>query len=469
MMPPARWLNWTRLLLPSNRNGNRGGPSVTEASVKQPKVAIASTTLANGLHVVIAPDSAAPVVTVGIYYKIGFRLEPQGSSGFAHLFEHMMFQGSANAPKMRHIKLINSSGGLLNGSTSYDVTNYYEAVPSNALERVLWLEADRMRALKVDDENLKNQRDVVKEEVRVNVMNEPYGGFPWLDMPPVAFRNWANSHNFYGDFADLDAASLADVQNFFRTYYLPNNAVLLMLGDVTPEDGFAMAEKYFGGIPAGAPPPFADPTEPPQKEERRGHVEEKFGTLPAMAIGYVLPARRTPDWHAMVLLDQALHGGRAGRIYRDLVLEKQVAVEADGGIDDLFGYNGPTQLTTRVIHKPEISADATVAAFDAVIREVQEQGISDDELQQLKVKWRSDYYATLESGRGGAMPKYGLMHLLACFTLFDREPELVNTILEGFLAVTREDVQAAAKKYLVDARRAIVFRTPVAGGAKEAA
>jgi predicted Zn-dependent peptidase len=229
------------------------------------------TTLANGLKVVIAPDTSAPVVTVGVYYKIGFRLEPQGRSGFAHLFEHMMFQGSANAPKMQHIKLINSSGGLLNGSTHYDVTNYYEAMPSNALERVLWLEADRMRALKVDDENLRNQRDVVKEEGRVNVMNQPYGGFPWLDLPPVAFRNWANAHNFYGDFADLDAADLADVQVFFKTYYVPNNAVLLVLGDVKAGEGVALAKKYFGDIPAGAPPPFADPREPEQKEERRGH------------------------------------------------------------------------------------------------------------------------------------------------------------------------------------------------------
>jgi predicted Zn-dependent peptidase len=174
-----------------------------------------------------------------------------------------------------------------------------------------------------------------------------------------------------------------------------------------------------------------------------------------------MPERRTKDWYAMALLDQALHGGRAGRIYRDLVLEKQVAVEADGGIDDLFGYNGPTQLTTRIIHKPEISSDATLAAFEAVIHEVQEHGISEDELRQLKVKWRSDYYATLESGRGGYMPKYGLMHLLACFTLFDGEPQLVNTILDGFLAVRREDVQAAAKKYLRASQRAIVFRTPV--------
>jgi len=440
--------------------------------VKAPQIAIEQKMLSNGLRVVIAPDSTAPVVTVGVYYKIGFRLEPQGRSGFAHLFEHMMFQGSANAPKMEHIKLINSSGGVLNGSTMYDVTNYYEAVPSNALGRVLWLEADRMRTLKVDDENLNNQRDVVKEEVRVNVLNQPYGGFPWLDMPPVAFRNWANAHNFYGDFADLDAASLADVQAFFKTYYLPNNAVLLILGDVKSEEGFSLAEKYFADIPAGPKPPFADPVEPAQTEERRGHVEEKFGTLPAIAIGYVLPPRRSSEWCAMGLLDQALHGGRAGRIHRNLVLEKQIAVEADGGVDDIFGYNGPAQMTTRILHKPEISADTTVAAFDAVIQEVQEKGITADELEQLKIKWRSDYYAMLEGGRGGYMPKYGLMHLLACFSLFDGEPQLVNTILDGFLQVTPEQVQAAAKKYLRKENRAIVFRAPAAppsAGKKEAA
>ena len=433
------------------------------------QIPIHSSKLRNGLRVVIAPDATAPVITVGIYYKIGFRLEPRGRSGFAHLFEHMMFQGSENAPKMQHIKLINSSGGVLNGSTMYDVTNYYQAVPSNAIERVLWLEADRMKALKVDDENLCNQRDVVKEEVRVNVLNQPYGGFPWLDMPPVAFRNWANAHNFYGDFADLDAANLADVQKFFKTYYVPNNAVLLMLGDINVEEGVALATKYFADIPAGTAPPFADPTEPPQKEERRGHLEEKFGTLPAMAIGYVMPQRRTSEWCAMALLDQALHGGRVGRIYRNLVLEKQMAVEADGGIDDIFGYNGPTQMTTRILHKPEYSSEETLKAFDEVIREVRENGITEDELQQIKVKWRSDYYSTLEGGRGGYMPRYGLMHLLACFTLFDDAPQLVNTILDGFLAVTKQEVHAAAKEYLRLENRAIVFRKPVKADAKEAA
>ena len=188
-----------------------------------------------------------------------------------------------------------------------------------------------------------------------------------------------------------------------------------------------------------------------------------------MAIGYLMPKRRTADWCAMALLDQALHGGRAGRIHRVLVQEKQIAVDIEGGVDDLFGYNGPTQMTTRIMHKPEYSSEETLAAFDAVIGEVREKGISADELEQLKVKWRSDYYATLESGRGGYMPKYGLMHLLACFTLFDNEPQLVNTILDGFLAVTPEEIHSVAKKYLRNEKRAIVFRTPARAGVKEAA
>jgi predicted Zn-dependent peptidase len=425
-------------------------------------------TLSNGLRVVASPDHSAPVVTVGVYYQIGFRLEPRGRSGFAHLFEHMMFQGSENAGKMEHIRLINSSGGLLNGTTNYDITNYFEAVPSNALERVLWLEADRMRALKVDDENLRNQRDVVKEEVRVNVMNQPYGGFPWLDLPPVAFRNWANAHNFYGDFADLDAATLEDVRSFFHTYYSPNNAVLLMLGDLDTAEAFVLAKRFFEDIPPGPPPPRADISEPSQTEERRGEVPEKFGSLPALAIGYTAPRRESRDWFAVIMLERILHGGRAGRIYRRLVLEKQIAVEADGSFD-AFETNGPTQIVTRVFHHPEYSADATIAAYDEVIREVQgnvsEKGITADELEPVKVKFRSDYYSMLEGGMGSYMPRFGLMHYLACFTLFDDDPHRVNTILDGFEAVTPAEVQAVARKYLVPQNRAIVVRQPIAKGA----
>jgi zinc protease len=428
--------------------------------LKRLHIPVEHTTLANGLRVIASPDRSAPVVTIGVYYQIGFRLEPRGRSGFAHLFEHMMFQGSDNAGKMEHIRLINSSGGLLNGTTHYDITNYFEAVPSNALERVLWLEADRMRALKVDDENLRNQRDVVKEEVRVNVMNQPYGGFPWLDLPPVAFRNWPNAHNFYGDFSDLDAATLADVQNFFHTYYSPNNAVLLMLGDLDPTEAFGLAKRYFEDIPAGPLPPRADVSEPPQTEERRGEVSEKFGPLPAIAIGYTLPPRGSDDWYAAAIVERVLHGGRAGRVYRRLVLEKQLAVEADGSAD-IFDANGPTQMVTRIFHKPEYTTAETIAEFGEVIRELQEKGIADDELDPVKMKFRADYYSTLEGGMGSYMPRFGLMHYLACFTLFDGDPERVNTVLDSFLAITPAQVRSIAQVYLVERNRAVVVRRPV--------
>jgi predicted Zn-dependent peptidase len=429
--------------------------------LKKLHIPVEHITLENGLRVVASPDRSAPFVTVGVYYQIGFRLEPFGRSGFAHLFEHMMFQGSENAGKMEHIRLINASGGLLNGTTNYDLTNYFESVPSNALERVLWLEADRMRALKVDDENLRNQRDVVKEEVRVNVMNQPYGGFPWLDLPPVAFRNWPNAHNFYGDFVDLDAATLDDVQHFFRTYYAPNNAVLLMMGDFEVQEGFALAKKYFEDIPKAPVPPKADVTEQPQIEERRGEVIEKFGPLPAMAIGYTLPPRESKDWFAATLMDGVLHGGRAGRVYRELVLEKQIAIEATGGGDSI-DTNGPTQMVTRIFHRPDVESSDVIAAFDAIIHDLQEKGITEDELAPVKVKFRSDYYSMLEGGMGSHMPRFGLMHYLACFTLFDGDPNRINTLLDGFEAVTAAEIQATAKKYLVPKNRAIVMRVPVA-------
>jgi len=432
--------------------------------LKKLQIPVEHTVLENGLRVVISSDASAPFVTVGVYYQIGFRLEPRGRSGFAHLFEHMMFQGSENAGKTVHIKLINSSGGVLNGTTHYDVTNYFESVPSNALERVLWLEADRMRSLHVDDENLRNQRDVVKEEVRVNVMNQPYGGFPWLDLPPVAFRNWANAHNFYGDFADLDAATLADVQDFFRTYYAPNNAVLLMIGDVLPAEGFALARRYFGNIPAAPLPLNADVTEAAPTRERRGWAEEKFGTLPVMAIGYDAPPRNTADWYAAGILDQALHGGRAGRVHRNLVLERQIAVESGGGVNypvgDLFDYNGPTLMVTSIFHKPEYSSEATLTAYDEVIQEICENGVTADELEPVKVKFAADYATNLEGGMGAHIPRFGLMHSLACFSLFDNDPSRVNTVLDGFMKVTAEDVRNVARKMLRPANRAVLFRTP---------
>jgi zinc protease len=431
-------------------------------------IPVSTATLGNGLRVVVSPDRTAPVATVGVYYRIGFRLEPEGRSGFAHLFEHMMFQGSAHAAKMMHIRLINASGGVLNGSTAYDYTNYYESVPSNALERVLWLEADRMAALQVNDENLRNQRDVVKEEVRVNVLNRPYGGFPWLDMPPVAYRLWPNAHNFYGDFEDLDAASLADVREFFRTYYTPRNAALIVVGDVDAGEVFALAERHFGRIPTGPPPPRAAVDEQPPGQERRGVVEETFGSLRGLAVGYHAPKRRTDDWCAFALADRALHGGRAGRVFRELVLEKQVAVETEGGVHypsgDLFDYDGPMLMTTRILHRPETTPEDVLAAYDQVIEQFRAEGPQADELDQVRAKLKSDYYAMLDGV--GYLPWFGRMHYLACFTLFDEDAGLVNTILDQFDGISPARVREAAERYLVSANRAIVERRPVNRGEK---
>jgi predicted Zn-dependent peptidase len=249
----------------------RGKPAPTAATAPaRLSVPIESHTLSNGLRVVLSPDPSAPKVAVGVYYGIGFRVEPRDRTGFAHLFEHMMFQGSRNLGKLEFVRLIQANGGVLNGSTRFDFTNYLEVIPSNVLETILWAEADRMRGLAVTEENLKNQQGVVINEVKVNVLNRPYGGFPWLDLPQVANVNWYNAHNFYGDLRDIEAATLPEVQKFFDTYYAPDNAVVSLVGDFEPKQALAWVEKYFGNIPAAKPPPRPDVSEPRQEAERRG-------------------------------------------------------------------------------------------------------------------------------------------------------------------------------------------------------
>src|SRR5881392_1949498 len=219
------------------------------ASAKTVNVPVEYYRLPNGLKVVISEAHTSPTVTVAVYYGVGFRIEPKGQTGFAHLFEHMMFQGSAHVKKFEHAKIVESVGGNLNVSTRLDFTDFYETLPAEAVETALWLEADRMRSLDVSEENLKNQQNVVSEEVRVNVLNQPYALFEWLDIWQNANQNWFNAHNFYGDLHDIEAAKIADVQQFFKTYYAPNNAVLAVVGDVDPAAVRPMIEKYFAGIP----------------------------------------------------------------------------------------------------------------------------------------------------------------------------------------------------------------------------
>src|SRR6476646_5034071 len=275
-----------------------GAPAAGTASKTSFTVPVEYHKLDNGLRVVLSKDSTAPKAVVAVYYNIGFRIEPRDRTGFAHLFEHMMFQGSENLGKMEFIKLVQSNGGVLNGSTRFDFTNYFEIVPSNTLETILWAEADRMKGLAIDTANVRNQRDVVKNEVRVNVLNQPYGSFPWIDLPMAANQNWFNAHNFYGDMGDLDAATLADAASFFHTYYAPNNAVLVVTGDFEPAQARSWIAKYFAAIPSQPQPTKPDITEPRQTAPRRASRVDSLATRPALGIAYHVPDRYTPEWYA---------------------------------------------------------------------------------------------------------------------------------------------------------------------------
>ncbi|MEO5936314.1 MAG: pitrilysin family protein, partial [Terriglobales bacterium] len=292
--------------------------SASKAAAKGFTVPVEYYKLKNGLRVVLSTDHTAPTVTTAVYYRIVFRIEPRNRTGFAHLFEHLMFQGSKNLGKMEFIQLVQKNGGVLNGSTRFDFTNYFEILPAHKLETALWAEADRMRGLNITEENLKNQQGVVANEVKVNVLNQPYGGFPWLDMPQYANTNWYNAHNFYGDLKDLEAATMADASDFFRKYYSPNNAVLVVVGDFQPGEAKAFIDKYFASIPAVDPEPLPDLTEPRQGKEKEASKVDALAKRPALAVAYHMPERNSQDYFAMVLLDQILGQGDDSLLRQEL-------------------------------------------------------------------------------------------------------------------------------------------------------
>ena len=427
------------------------------AAAVVPKVPIVSRTLPNGLKLVISEDHSAPVATVAVYYGVGFRIEPKGRTGFAHLFEHMMFQGSANVKKFEHAKYVEANGGSLNGSTRLDHTNYYQDVPADRVELALWLESDRMRSLDVSEENLDNQKKVVSEEVRVNVLNQPYAAFEWLDLWMNANQNWPNAHNFYGDLTELEAATIGDVRDFFKKYYAPNNAVLVVVGDVDPAEVSGWATKYFADIPKAATPAAPDVTEPPQTKEKRLSQSDKLANLPALAIGWHLPAQTSSDFPAMVLLNTILQGDESSRLYQRLVKEKEISLDWTAAINlylgNEFDYNGPMLLTARTTYKPGHTVDEILKEVDAVVSDVQARGVTAKELADAKVRFRSAYYDQLESS-------FGKANLLAAFALFRGDPALINTALQPFESVTPAQAQAVAKKYLVSSNRTVIDRVP---------
>ena len=410
--------------------------------------------LGNGLRVVLSEDHTAPTATVGGYYDVGFRTEPKGRTGFAHLFEHMMFQGSKNLGKNQFIGLIESSGGQLNGSTRFDFTNYYEVVPSHAVERTLWAEADRMKGLDITQANLTNQQGVVKNEVKVNVLNAPYGGFPWIDMPMAANSNWQNAHNFYGELSELDSASLTDVQSFFKQYYAPNNAVLVVSGDIDVAATKQWVEKYFASIPKVELAPQPDMSEPEQTAPReKVRVDTKINR-PALAVGWHAPKEMTPEYFAMGLIDQILAQGRDSRLYQRLV-EKDNYASGIGatlnGLGNMFNIKGPTIYTLNLIHDNDKNPDAIVSEIDAEVQRLQNEPVTKEELDSALTKMRSAMYNAEEGFFG-----MGKADMLASFALFYDDPDWINRIEDQFRKVTPELIQKTAREYLRTTNRTVI-------------
>ncbi|MGO4879905.1 MAG: M16 family metallopeptidase [Bryobacteraceae bacterium] len=414
--------------------------------------------LPNGLRVILSPDHTAPTVVVAVYYRIGFRVEPKDRTGFAHLFEHMMFQGSQNLGKMEFIRLVQQNGGVLNGSTRFDFTNYFELLPSNKLETALWAEADRMKGLAITEENLKNQQGVVSNEVKVNVLNQPYGGFPWLWMPQYANTNWYNSHNFYGELKDIEAATLTDVQAFFKTYYAPNNAALAIVGDFDPAEARKMVAKYFDGIAPAKLPPTPDLTEPRQEKEKTATQKDALANRPALAFAYHMPPRNSPEYFAMGLLDQMLVEGDDSLLYQELVKKRGYTGGVSGAINELgnmFDYDGPMLWDVSLFHDATVKPEQIMAAVDTVIEGVQSKLVDQSLLDRSVTKLRSSLYDTLAQFGG-----FGRADLMASYALFDDDPAKIDSLEAEFHKVTPLLIERTAREYLRKGNRTVLLIEP---------
>jgi predicted Zn-dependent peptidase len=398
-------------------------------------------TLGNGLRVVVTPDRSSPVVAVAVYYDVGIRSEPEGRTGFAHLFEHLMFQGSASLGKTDHFTYVQGSGGTLNGSTHLDYTNYFELLPSSATELAMFLEADRMRSVALTQDNLDNQVAVVQNEIRVNVLNRPYGGFPWILLPPVLYSTFANAHNGYGDFVDLEEATLADAQAFFDRYYAPGNAVLTVAGDVEVGDVLRLAEQHFGDIvgrPVPERPSFAEPG--PTGEQRVVHVD-RLAPAPAVSMAWRVPdPADLDDYLPYVVLAEVLTDGDASRLQDRLLMKDRTATSVGGYLGvmgDPLDARDPTPFLLELHHPPEVTADTLLASVDEELDRLATGGLQPGELERTVARMRARYLREID-------PVLGRAQVMTVFEQQRGRAELVNE-LPGLLAtVTAQAVRAAA-------------------------
>jgi zinc protease len=420
---------------------------------KLPKVEFTDTTLENGLRVIIVPEHTAPVFALSLTYNTGSRNEKQGRTGFAHLFEHMMFEGSANVGKGEHMLLVQNFGGTLNGSTNNDQTNYFEELPKNQLDMALFLESDRMRALNITQANLDNQRNAVQEERRLRVDNQPYGKST-EELDSMAYDNFPYHHSVIGSMEDLNAASIDDVKNFFRIYYAPNNVVMVLAGDLDPKETIAKVKKYFGDIPRQPAPPAVDMTEPEHDKERRKTMEDALARLPQYHAVYNMPPGNTADTYALQVLGAVLSGGRSGRFYQHLVHDKQLALNVFAGAQN---RRGPGLFNVVGIPRPGVKMEDLEKAIDDEIEAVKKDGITQQELEKVRTQFLRQAIQT----RGSVLFTANQMGTL---TVFYNDPNLINTAYEKLTAVTAEQVKQAAQKYLVPAHRSVMITTPGARG-----
>jgi zinc protease len=413
------------------------------------------TRLKNGLRVIVSPDRAAPVVSVAVAYNVGSRDERPGRTGFAHLFEHMMFKGSENVADGELASLIENYGGDHNGQTDKDHTIYFEQVPANQLDMVLFLEADRMKALALTKENLDNQREAVKEERRLRVDNQPYGRTSET-LDELAFENFVNKHSVIGSMADLDAASMDDFVAFFKTYYAPTNAVIAIAGDVEPNLAIEKARKYFESIPSGPAPTKVDTTEPPQKTERRVTIEDPLARLTLIDAGYHIPGGLNPDMDALSALASVLGAGRSSRLYDNLVRQQQSAVQVYASATQ---SKGPGLFYLEAIAAPGRAIPEVEAAMYAEVEKIKTGPIQEWELDKARNAARRNLVSSLRNSLQRAI-------LLARYSVFYNDPGVVNTRYERIASVKIEDVQRVARQYLVPSNRTVVITIPKAGAAK---
>ncbi len=409
--------------------------------------------LANGLRVVLNSDNAMPVVSIAVYYNVGSRNEREGRTGFAHLFEHMMFQGSANVPKAGHFQHIMKAGGTMNGTTSSERTNYFETLPANQLPLALWLESDRMLSLAVTQENLDNQREAVKEEKRLRYDNQPYGQIFDL-INEMIYKNFANAHSTIGSMDHLDEATVEDVQEFFRIFYAPNNAVLVLSGAFETATAKQLIETYFGDIKSQPLPPALDVTEPVEVAETYREWEDKLAPFPAFLLGWKIPQRRTPEFNALYLAGKVLYDGESSRLYQKLVKGEEAVIQLFGFTDE---RRGPSSIFVGAIPKPEKDLSKIRETIMTEIHDLAAHGPTAEEMEKIENQLVNDAVRMRQSSMSRAQS-------IAEFALYDGDPTIVNRDLDDLLAVTTEQIRHAVGVYLNTDNRALLDVVPAGKG-----